>query len=235
MKLSVAVYCDFDGTITEDVVDVLLTDLADPRWREIEAQWTAGRIGSRECLARQIPLIRGGWAAIARRLQHVKLEPTFRPFVAWCRSRGIPVRIVSDGPDRVIDTLLSREGITVDGVWANHLEESSMGRLSIRFPHPSTSPQCRAGLCKCRLLKREAAHTLRVVIGDGQSDYCWAAQADRLFAKAALLTHCRMRGIPCTAFDDFDAIRLALEEFLGSAEKPKEERVQRQPQAAVHG
>ena len=235
MTSAVAVYCDFDGTVADDVVDVLLTELADPRWREIEAQWTAGCIGSRECLARQIPLIRGGWAAIARQLWHVKLDPTFRPFVAWCRTRGIPVRIVSDGPDRVIHTLLNRDGIAVDGVWANHLEESSTGQLAISFPYPSTSPPCRAGLCKCQLLEREPTHALRIVIGDGQSDYCWAVQADRLFAKATLLTHCRSRGIPCTAFEDFDTIRLAMEEFLGSEEKPKRGRVQRHPQVAVYG
>ncbi len=235
MTPAVAVYCDFDGTVTEDVVDVLLTELADPRWREVEAEWVAGRIGSRECLARQIPLIRGGWAAVVRRLRQVKIELSFRPFVSWCRSRGIPVWIVSDGPDRVIHTLLNRDGIAVDGVLANHLEESPTGQFSLMFPYPSIYPQCRAGLCKCQFVERKTTRTLHVIIGDGQSDYCWAEQADWLFAKDALLTHCRSRGIPCTAFEDFDTIRLAIEGFLGSGENPKGGGVQRQPQAAVHG
>jgi len=235
MTPAVAVYCDFDGTVTEDVVDVLLTELADPRWREVEAEWRAGRIGSRECLEQQIPLLRGGWASVVRRLQQVKLEPSFRPFVNWCKSRGIPVWIVSDGPDRVIHTLLNRDGIAVDGVWANHLEESPIGQFSLTFPYPSLDPQCRAGLCKCQFVERQEGHAFRVIIGDGQSDYCWAEQADWLFAKDALLTYCRARRIPCTAFGDFDAIRLTLERFLNARKTLKRRSVQRQLQAAIHG
>ena len=230
MTSAVAVYCDFDGTVTADVVDILLTDLADPRWREIEAQWVAGRIGSRECLARQIPLIRGGWPAIIRQLRDVRLEPTFRSFAAWCRASGIRIQIVSDGLDRVIQTLLDREGVVVDGVWANHLEESPAGQLGIGFPYPPTRVRCRAGLCKCQLIERGSARTLSVVIGDGRSDFCWAAQADWLFAKSNLLAHCREQGIPCTPFHDFDAIREALNCVCRDRGAP----VVRTPAAATH-
>ena len=72
------VYSDFDGTITEvDTTDFLLGQLAHPRWREIEAQWEAGLIGSRECMAAQVGLIRGGWKAVNSALADVKLIAHF--------------------------------------------------------------------------------------------------------------------------------------------------------------
>ncbi len=216
------IYCDFDGTVTQgDVVDILLTELADPSWRAVEAEWEQGRIGSRECLARQIPLIRGGWPAIEQQLRHIDLDPTFPAFAAWCRAENVPLWVVSDGLDRVISTLLARAHITVDGVWANHLDESPAGTLSIRFPHPSVDGRCLAGLCKCQIIERGVGAALRVVIGDGRSDWCWAKHAEWRFAKSQLLTYCRAQGIACSTFEDFDTIRLALTRWLEKTRRPR--------------
>jgi 2-hydroxy-3-keto-5-methylthiopentenyl-1-phosphate phosphatase len=45
-----------------------------------------------------------------------------------------------------------------------------------------------------------------VLVGDGRSDFCAAAHADVVFARASLLEHCRARGIPCVPFETFDAV-----------------------------
>jgi 2-hydroxy-3-keto-5-methylthiopentenyl-1-phosphate phosphatase len=56
MKCRVLV--DFDGTIASvDTTDLLLERFAAPDWRQIEDDWKAGHIGSRECLVRQIDLV----------------------------------------------------------------------------------------------------------------------------------------------------------------------------------
>ncbi len=207
----IVVYCDFDGTVTQgDVTDLLLSELADPSWRLVEAKWEQGLIGSRECLARQIPLMQGGWKAIEAQLRHVKLDPSFAPFARWCAARMIPLRIVSDGVDRVIETLLAREGITVGAVYANHLLESASGELSLVFPYPSVQLACNAGLCKCERVDGGPEAPLRIVIGDGRSDRCWAARADRVFAKSELLTYCCTQAIPCAPFADFHDVRRAI-------------------------
>ena len=220
------IYCDFDGTVTQgDVIDMLLTELADPSWRLIEAEWEQGLIGSRECLARQISLIRGGWPAIEQRLRHVHLDPTFPAFAAWCKAKSLPLYLVSDGLERVINALLARARVTVDAVWANRLDESPTGELSIRFPYPTVDSSCLAGLCKCRVMTHQVGDALRVVIGDGRSDWCVAQRAEWLFAKSQLLVHCRAQGIACSAFENFDTIRLALTRWFD------EERRSRGPHA----
>ncbi len=210
------IYCDFDGTVTQrDVVDMLLERLADPAWRALEAEWEEGRIGSHECMARQVPLLRGGWPAITHVLRDVQLDPTFKPFAAWCATRDIPLYIVSDGMDRVIEFLLARAGITVNALYANRLVVAADGALSLAFPFPSRAPDCRSGVCKCERLAASAG-VPRVVIGDGRSDFCVAHHADRLFAKSpsALLRYCQAQELPCAAFTDFHDIQRALEHVL---------------------
>lgn len=211
------VYCDFDGTISVgDTVDVLLEKLADPAWREIEERWVRGEIGSRECMGQQIPLIRGGWQAIRQVLDGVQLEPSFLEFVRWCRSERIPLLVVSEGLDKVINYLLAREGIRVDGLYANHLVQERDGSLRLEFPMAPTNGTCRAGLCKCKIL----GNSCRVVIGDGLSDVCWSKEADLLFAKKKLLSYCVDNQIAHRPFSDFYDIRTEIEEHRRSVLMP---------------
>ena len=61
------IICDFDGTITpQDTTDRVLEALADPAWRELEAQWVAAEITASECMRRQIALIGGGRRLLQR-------------------------------------------------------------------------------------------------------------------------------------------------------------------------
>ncbi|HND05861.1 MAG TPA: hypothetical protein PL012_09280, partial [Candidatus Obscuribacter sp.] len=63
------VFADFDGTITtRDTLDVIMKELADPSYFVLEEQWVRGEIGSRACLERQVPLLRGGWPAMVEML-----------------------------------------------------------------------------------------------------------------------------------------------------------------------
>jgi 2-hydroxy-3-keto-5-methylthiopentenyl-1-phosphate phosphatase len=58
-RVKCRVLVDFDGTIAPtDTTDLLLERFAEPEWHSIEDDWKAGRIGSRECLVRQIDLVR---------------------------------------------------------------------------------------------------------------------------------------------------------------------------------
>ena len=53
------IVCDFDGTVTRtDAVDNILERFADPSWEAIEDEWLSGKIGSRECLGRQLALVK---------------------------------------------------------------------------------------------------------------------------------------------------------------------------------
>lgn len=207
------ILCDFDGTIARvDTVDVVLERLADPAWRVLEAAWVRGDINSRECMAGQVRLVRGGWPAVTRILDGVALDRTFAPFVTWCRAQAIPLRVASEGIDRIIRHLLARDGIVVDDVWASELVEGGDGGLSLRFPTRATA--CGASFCKCTLFPPAASRPVRVLIGDGRSDFCCAARADIVFACSKLAIHCQQNDIAYFPFEGFDSVARVLGEQL---------------------
>jgi len=217
--MTIEIVCDFDGTIARpDTVDELLEALADPAWRAVEELWRRGEIDSRECMARQIPLLRGGWSAIARFLdERVALHPSFAPFAAWCASRGIALRIASEGIAQVIHHLLARERIAVTSVWASRLDVRQDGRLALDFSHASGHTRCGASLCKCEVFRPLPGRPIRVLVGDGRSDFCAARWADVVFARATLLEHCRAEQIRCIPFESFDTVRTVIEHYLTPA------------------
>src|ERR671939_573266 len=91
-------FLDFDGTITErDAIDALLDAYADPQWLAIEAEWQAGRIGSRECLRAQLALVRASREEVNALLDSIKVDRGFATLLETCAALRVPVHIVSDG------------------------------------------------------------------------------------------------------------------------------------------
>ena len=77
-RLNCHVFVDFDGTIAPvDTTDLLLERFADPKWLEIEEEWKSGRIGSRECLVRQIDLVRAAPEELDDFVSRIDIDPGF--------------------------------------------------------------------------------------------------------------------------------------------------------------
>ena len=202
MARSFAFALDFDGTITqEDSTDSLLERFALPEWREVEALWEAGLIGSRECLARQVALLRASPEELDDAIDEAAVDPDFVDFVAEAEARGIALSIVSDGFDRVIRRVLAREGVALPFA-SNMLTYRGGGRWSAGFPRAREACAAGSGVCKCTA--RPAAETL-VLVGDGRSDFCLAGRSDLVFAKGKLQAHCRAEGfshVPVRGFSE---------------------------------
>lgn len=181
---------DFDGTICPiDTTDLLLEALAEPEWHIVEEDWRAGRIGSRECLARQVALLRGRPEDLARALSGVSLDPHFIGFVTAAWMRGASVSIVSDGFDRAIVPLLHAHGIDLP-VASNRLQQVGADRWSAVFSN--SGEQCGSGTCKCAAVPGDRRV---ILVGDGRSDFCLARRADFVLAKGELAAFCAREGI----------------------------------------
>ena len=216
---SVRVFVDFDGTISVgDTTDLILERFADPSWRTIEADWVAGRIGSRECLARQIDLIRATPQALDAFARNSAIDPHFAGFAALCAAYRLPLTVVSDGLDRIATAMLARAGLHVPIV-ANHLESLGEDRWRLGFPHARGDCRASAGHCKCATLT-VAPGTLRVLVGDGRSDFCAATTADLVIAKGALALYCGNNRIPFEPFTDFAGATMVLARWLAALRRP---------------
>jgi 2-hydroxy-3-keto-5-methylthiopentenyl-1-phosphate phosphatase len=201
-RVKCRVFVDFDGTIaTVDTTDLLLERFAAPAWRDIEDDWKAGRIGSRECLVRQIDLVRAGQSEMDAFIAGIEIDPGYAEFVRFCRALGHHITVVSDGIDRTVGAVLRRHGLDLP-YYANHLEWRGEGRWRLTFPHARSDCQSLSGNCKCRFTEG-SPRELRIVVGDGRSDFCVAGRADLVLAKSSLLKHCIATDLPHFAFADF--------------------------------
>jgi 2-hydroxy-3-keto-5-methylthiopentenyl-1-phosphate phosphatase len=201
------ILCDFDGTVSvEDITDSLLERFARPGWQTIEQAWRRGEIGSHDCMAEQVALLDASREEIDAHLDNMMIDRSFAAFVAEAEDAGIPIAIVSDGLDYAIRRILRSHGLGRLPIIANRLEAA--GPRSWRLDFPFGSPSCRiaSGNCKCACAGRSRDDGRRVLlVGDGASDFCVAAEADLVFAKHRLIEHCRSAGIayvPVTGFAD---------------------------------
>jgi len=211
------ILCDFDGTITpDDVIDGLLERFGLPGWQALEDDWRDGRIGSRECMQRQVELLDVSAPDLDDYLDTVQIDTGFGDFVAAAKGRGHSVSIVSDGIDYAIHRILKRHRLFDLPVAANHLlPTTSARRWQLTSPYAEAS--CLSGTCKCMRIQDARARPARPVllVGDGRSDFCASESADFVFAKAALLDHCRANGTAHRPIADFRAALALLPELDG--------------------
>lgn len=200
--------CDFDGTIAvDDVTDALLTRFAHPDWHAVEADWQAGRIGSRECMSRQIALLDADRHDLDAELDTLSIDPHFPDFVADARRQGMAVVVVSDGLDYAIARMLARHGLGDLPVRANRLLAIGPRAWALASPHARAGCEPASGTCKCAVA---SAYRRTLMVGDGRSDFCVAGRADFVFAKHRLVDHCRAARIAHCAIHDFGDARALL-------------------------
>lgn len=196
-----AVFFDFDGTITLDDVGVHLLERTETEgWVELDEQYAAGLLGSRECIELQWQCIPETFSEADRRAiaAEVPVDPAFGSLVDRLRDAGAEVTVVSDGWGFYIPDVIAPLDLPV---FTNTIDFDTNALVSpFQDPICATCGVC--GTCKPAIV-REAARRGRstVFIGDGTSDRHAARVADVVFAKGALARWCADEGISHTPFD----------------------------------
>lgn len=211
------IFSDFDGTLAHnDVGDAFVKKFGD--WPECEKavqRWIRGEISSRGSYEVAAATIRVQREQLNEFCDAQPLAPGFLEFAAFCRQRGWPLIVLSDGLDYYIQRVLMRHGLELP-VWANHLEFSPPDRIEISFPYFQHScGQCASckGYHVRQFMKSHAGRA--IYIGDGFSDRCGAQEADLVFAKGDLAKWCTENQMDYWKFDNFKQL-LALCKTLKS-------------------
>jgi 2,3-diketo-5-methylthio-1-phosphopentane phosphatase len=216
-------FLDFDGTISErDAIDAILEEFADERWIGVEEEWRSGRIGSRECLARQIEFVRAAPRKLDALIESIKIDEGFGTLLEACARLDVSANIISDGFDYCIRRILAgvsephaKKLLRGVRVYSSHLAHAGGGRWQAEFPYFPRA--CTHGCATCkptvmnRLNPREA---MSVFVGDGLSDRYAAQEADLIFAKKSLSRFCREQGIAYTVYESLNDVAMRLEEIV---------------------
>jgi 2-hydroxy-3-keto-5-methylthiopentenyl-1-phosphate phosphatase len=214
------IFSDFDGTISlVDVTDAILEEFADAAWRKAEEEWIQGTIGSRECLRRQMALVKATPKQLNALIDAVPLDPDFPKFYRFTQRQQVPFYIVSDSFDYVIRRVLKRAG--ADGELRNgkHLFSSTLrwvkGELRLSFPHSKIDCAHGCATCKAAIIARVRGERRPVVfIGDGLSDRFAVEEADMIFAKDGLGDYCRQKGLAYIPFETFKDVEAGVAGLL---------------------
>ena len=202
-----SVFLDFDGTVTSVDTGVhLLERLAPPEWREVDAEYLRGEIGSRVCLLDEWDLLPHDEARLRAELSDVALDPDAGALIADLRAAGAEVLVVSDGFGFFATDVAAALGVPI----LTNTVDWTTGRLE--FPHEDRCCACSScGVCKQAPIK-DAKYQGRstVLVGDGASDYKAALLADVVFAKGTLAEWCARQGVPFTPFTTLADVRVAL-------------------------
>jgi 2,3-diketo-5-methylthio-1-phosphopentane phosphatase len=217
------VFLDFDGTITRrDVTDAILEVYADPQWLQVEEEWKAGRLSSRDCLTAQVALVTAAPEQLDSLLDSIEIDSGLVPLLDTCSAHGVPVHIVSDGFDYCIHRVLSRPSLGL----APHLESvqivsSHLERDGTRWTLEFTSSHqpCAHGCATCKPATMERLNPAggpMVFVGDGLSDKHAARRADLVFAKDALAAFCDQHAIAYAPYDHLLTVAQSLDRLLQS-------------------
>jgi 2-hydroxy-3-keto-5-methylthiopentenyl-1-phosphate phosphatase len=202
-----AVFFDYDGTLSvADTGVAVLEALGDPAWREVDAEYERGEIGSRVCLLDEWDLLPRDEAAIRAAADTVPLDPDAESLIVELRAEGAEVAIVSDGFGFYVPERLGHLGVPI---FTNAVDWSAG---TLEFPNEDRCCACSScGTCKQAPIKDAQRRGLTaVMVGDGISDRKAALLADVLFAKAGLARWCDRAGVPYHAFETLADVRAVL-------------------------
>ncbi len=210
IKVNLAIFCDFDETITRtNVTDSVLEQFADPLWLQIQEEWLAGKLSARGVLEEQMPLVTVSQQDLNTFIDSIELDPFFAEFALSCTRNNDSLYILSDGFDYWIERILRRALSAHNGavgkipVFACSLKLNE-NRFAISFPYYPEGCIHGCATCKPTLVDRlKTSADKTIVIGDGTSDRLLAKGADFVLAKDGLREFCKREGISNQGFTNF--------------------------------
>ncbi|HET7354198.1 MAG TPA: HAD-IB family phosphatase [Gaiellaceae bacterium] len=192
---------DWDGTVTEtDSLWMALEEFGDPEvFARVEGSLVDGRLSFQDVMELEFATVTAPVAEVAAFLcREVRIRPGFAELAAAER----PL-VLSSGFHELIEPVLAREGLELE-LRANRIDARQDG-WRVLWRDPERCPVC-GDLCKRRSLPPPPF----AYAGDGYSDRCAAAVADRVFARAGLADWLSSEGLQFERFDDLRDVLAAL-------------------------
>jgi len=214
-----AIYCDFDGTITEsDNIIAIMKKFAPPNWEDIKDKILSQEISISEGVGElfsQLPSEKKD-EITKFAIENAKIREGFSDFVEFARTEDIPLYIVSGGIDFFVYPILEEFG-PFEGIYCNQSDFSGEN-IKILWPYTCDSLcQNECGCCKPSIIRNinRDDDGFTIVIGDSVTDLEAAKQADFVLARDLLEVKCsewdlNYKGFT-TFYDCIEAIKNQIE------------------------
>lgn len=215
----IVVLVDFDGTITEeDVGVILLKKYSTTDWERLEARFARGEVDIQQNMQRQFSYVPHDADALVEYARTVvSLRPGWEEFVRYCGVTGLKLAIVSGGLDFYVHGLLPVSDPPLD-IHSLVAEYTTDAGWQVTLPVADDGNEEPEGFKEDIVCRYRRQYTHVWFIGNGVSDRGAARVADRLWAVEPLLSWCREHGIDAAPFETFDDVRAQFQQLLSGYE-----------------
>ncbi|HGH7174049.1 TPA: 2-hydroxy-3-keto-5-methylthiopentenyl-1-phosphate phosphatase [Bacillus wiedmannii] len=215
--MSIQVFCDFDGTITNnDNIMSIMEKFAPPEAEEVKNRILSQELSIQEGVSQLFQLIPTSLRddMIQFLIETAEIRSGFHEFIQFVNENNISFYVISGGMDFFVYPLL-QGSIPKEKIYCNETDFSSEF-ITVKWPHPCDHHcQNHCGLCKSSLIRKLSdRNDFHIVIGDSITDLQAAKQADKVFARDFLITKCEENHIAYTPFETFHDVQTQLKHLL---------------------
>ncbi|MFC0214798.1 2-hydroxy-3-keto-5-methylthiopentenyl-1-phosphate phosphatase [Paenibacillus chartarius] len=213
------IFCDFDGTITNNDNIVAIMKHFDPEGTEpIVKQIIARTMTVKEGVGAMFELLPTSRKEeiVRYAIDNATIRDGFAELLAYCREQDIRFLVTSGGIDFFVYPLLARFGIREEQIYCN-ASDFSGERIRIEWPHPC-SEECDnyggCGMCKTTIIRTYPTEQYeRIMIGDSITDFPGAKLVDTVFARSHLIDLCEELKLNYYPFETFHDVIARLKEL----------------------
>ncbi|MBJ6363580.1 2-hydroxy-3-keto-5-methylthiopentenyl-1-phosphate phosphatase [Paenibacillus sp. GCM10012307] len=201
------VFCDFDGTITEnDNIIAIIKHFNPDGWEKIANDVITERKSIRQGVSELFRLLPAAMQkeVVDYAVTNVRIRSGFQELLNYCKQQQILFYVTSGGIDFFIYPVLSAFDIPEERIFCNGSDFTGE-RVEITWPHPCDD-QCsnHCGMCKPTIMRRfDPAQYERIIIGDSVTDFEGAKLADLVFSRSHLTEKCKELGLPYIPYETF--------------------------------
>ncbi|QHW34418.1 2-hydroxy-3-keto-5-methylthiopentenyl-1-phosphate phosphatase [Paenibacillus rhizovicinus] len=201
------IFCDFDGTITEnDNIVAIIRHFNPPGWEAIVNSVVNQTKSIKQGVGEMFRLLPSSMKreVVDFSISNARIRAGFTDLLDYCKDNDIQFYVTSGGIDFFVYPLLAPFGIPEDHIYCNGSDFSGE-RIQITWPHPCEG-QCTTdcGMCKKTIINRFPADRYeRILIGDSVTDFEGAKLVDVVFSRSHLTLKCAELGLPYHEYETF--------------------------------
>ncbi|MBW7474140.1 2-hydroxy-3-keto-5-methylthiopentenyl-1-phosphate phosphatase [Paenibacillus oenotherae] len=214
------IFCDFDGTITEnDNIVAIIKHFNPPGWESIVGDIVTQHKTVKQGVGELFRLLSTSHRekVIAYAISNARIRGGFTELLDYCKQHDIEFLVTSGGIDFFVYPLLAPYDIPLDHIYCNGSDFSG-DRIEITWPNPCDD-QCSngCGMCKTAIIRRYPAEQYeRILIGDSVTDFAGAKLVDLVFSRSHLTEKCKELGLPYKEYKTFhDVLTVLIERDQG--------------------